>query len=135
MTTTDTLLAELADVLDRAAKLAAEMAETLRAADGPPHEMRLPGGRVAYTTMRCGEIVPGMWVDVVDGNDLWRQVESVMLDDSDEWVHLAMSEWCAEIRRIDDKIKVASTVDAARMAAERQAQQAEAYDQACEARS
>lgn len=35
----------------------------------------------------------------------------------------------------DDKVKVASTVDGARLAAERKAMQAEAYDTACEART
>ena len=39
MTTTDTLLADLADVLDRASKLAAQMAETLAPASYWPERM------------------------------------------------------------------------------------------------
>ena len=98
--------------------------------EAPPQEMRLPGGDVAYQTVRAGEVVPGMWVEV-DG--AWRQVVGVpptaiggvllMFGDADNQHHL-----------VDEKVKVASTVDGARLAAERKAQQAEAYDQACEAR-
>ena len=67
MTTTDTLLADLADVLDRASKLAAQMAETLA---GPPVDMLAP----AYHPERNGRfggLAPGdrvMW----DGQ--WREV-------------------------------------------------------------
>ena len=54
MTTTDTLLADLADVLDRASKLAAQMAETL--ADRPSYHPERDG--------TLGELEPGdsfMW--------------------------------------------------------------------------
>lgn len=114
--------------------LANARAQLLKAAmepDGPPHEMRLPGGDVAYQTIRAGEVVPGMWVMPL-GAAVWRQVDEVgMTPDgvaqlvSDKYVYPCIA---------DDKVKVASTVDGARLAAERQAQRAEAYDQACEAR-
>ncbi len=67
MTTTDTLLADLADVLERAAKLAAELSATLA---GPPVDMLAE----AYHPERMGtlgELKPGDRV-MLDGR--WREV-------------------------------------------------------------
>ncbi len=103
-------------------------------AEGPPAEMRLPGGDVAYQTMRAGEVVPGMWVE--NGAGCWHQVTAIRLGTTStaEMVRVEYDDdffWCG----VDTKVKVASTVDGARLAAERKAMQAEAYDTACEART
>lgn len=101
---------------------------------GPPAEMRLPGGSVAYQSIRAGEVVPGMWVQVPGGDD-WLQVEATHAHPYRIKVELTFCDAHAEWFSTEHKVKVASTVDGARLAAERQAQQAEAYDQACEART
>lgn len=64
MTTTDTLLADLADVLDRASKLAARMAETLAV---PPSYWPERDGTL-------GQLEPG---DRVAWEYQWREVRSV----------------------------------------------------------
>lgn len=100
---------------------------------GPPAEMRLPSGDVAYQTIRAGEVVPGMWVAAFRPFDSWRQVTAMRATGPDE----VRFEYGYELEtfELDDKVKVASTVDGARLAAERKAMQAEAYDTACEART
>lgn len=101
--------------------------------EGPPAEMRLPSGDVAYQTIRAGEVVPGMWVAAFRPFDSWRQVTAMRATGPDE----VRFEYGYELEtfELDDKVKVASTVDGARLAAERKAMQAEAYDTACEART
>lgn len=75
MTTTDTLLADLADVLDRASKLAAQMAETLAIPDDPLRAYRLPGGRVAYQEEAARWVEVGDWIQAVHGDEgNWAQV-------------------------------------------------------------
>lgn len=100
-------------------------------AEGPPAEMRLPGGDVAYQTIRAGEVVPGMWVEhmgqwmhVVTCRPWGASSVDFIFDGNHGWAF-----------SVDKKVKVASTVDGARLAAERQAQRDEAYDTACEART
>lgn len=104
--------------------------DTDRYVSGPPGHMRTADGRVAYTTVRAGEVVPGMWVS---WRGEWLQVDTIRPIGSEgvdittgdrSWAHL-----------MDTKVKVATTPEAQRLEAERQAQRAEAYDQACEART
>lgn len=108
------------------------------ATEGPPAEMRLPGGDVAYQTVRAGEVVAGVWVDV-DEHDEWRMVRRSWMGTDPitlrHMVSLAFDDAGTRWLMPDDKVKVASTVDGARLAAERKAMQAEAYDTACEART
>lgn len=108
------------------------------ATEGPPAEMRLPGGDVAYQTVRAGEVVAGVWVDV-DEHDEWRMVRRSWMGTDPitlrHVVSLAFDDALTLWLMPDDKVKVASTVDGARLAAERKAMQAEAYDTACEART
>jgi hypothetical protein len=82
MTTTDTLLADLADVLDRASKLAAQMAETLAIPDDPLREYRLPGGRVAYQEETVEHVMAGDWFQRRHGDTEWHQVERAPGSDS-----------------------------------------------------
>lgn len=99
--------------------------------DGPPGHMMTAGGRVAYTTVRAGEVVPGMWV-VRCGQ--WRQV--VHVSPFGDWrVVFGLDNDMGHGCHPNDKVKVATTPEAQRLEAERQAQRAEAYDQACEART
>ena len=83
MTTTDTLLSDLADVLERASKLAADLAaalagppvDMLAIPDDPLREYRLPGGRVAYQEEAARWVHLGDWVQAVHGDeDCWEQV-------------------------------------------------------------
>lgn len=83
MTTTDTLLADLADVLDRASKLARDMAgalagppvDMLAAPDDPLREFRLPSGRVAYAEEAARWVHVGDWIQAVHGDEgRWEQV-------------------------------------------------------------
>jgi hypothetical protein len=108
------------------------------ATEGPAAEMRLPGGDVAYQTVRAGEVVAGVWVDV-DEHDEWRMVRRSWMGTDPitlrHMVSLAFDDAGTRWLMPDDKVKVASTVDGARLAAERKAMQAEAYDTACEART
>lgn len=76
MTTTDTLLADLADVLERAAKLAAELSATLAIPDDPLREFRLfPGGGVGYVTTYADQLVAGDWVQACHGDTGWHRVD------------------------------------------------------------
>lgn len=103
--------------------------------EGPPAEMRLPGGDVAYQTVRAGEVVVGMWVERFDE---WyqiteaRAIRTLGLCELTYKTDHGQARWSCDP---DTKVKVASTVDGARLAAERKAMQAEAYDTACEART
>lgn len=114
-----------------AAVAAFKVNEANVAPDGPPLSMRLPSGEVAYTTMRAGEVVPGMWVW---SGGYWRQV---LLAGAcgDDRVMFTMDNDLGYACSTGLNIKVATMPEALRLAAERQAQQAEAYDQACEART
>ena len=83
MTTTDTLLADLADVLDRAAKLAKDLSATLAGPpvdmlaipDDPLREFRLPSGRVAYQEETVEHVMAGDWFQRRHGDTEWHQVE------------------------------------------------------------
>ena len=76
MTTTDTLLADLADVLDRASKLAARMAETLAAPPSYHPERAGTLGELATgdRIMTCGE---------------WREAGTVV-EHANGWSHVGL---------------------------------------------
>ena len=86
MTTTDTLLADLADVLDRASKLAKDLSATLA---GPSVDMLKPAyhpERMGYVCeIRCGDRVlfAGGWREVATWFEHHNGVVTVKFTDPD----------------------------------------------------
>ena len=98
MTTTDTLLADLADVLDRASKLAAQMADTLAGPpvtipDDPLREYRTTGGRVSYETTYAEEVKVGDWVQACHGDTDWHRVDRAKILTDPATLRLMVNVW------------------------------------------
>ena len=118
MTTTDTLLADLADVLDRASKLAKDLSTTLAgpsvdmlaAPVDPLREFRLPSGRVAYTEEAARWVHVGDWIQAVHGDEgRWEQVVGTVRADMQTCITSTdgtrtQGRWWGH----DDKVKVAT---------------------------
>lgn len=118
MTTTDTLLADLADVLDRAAKLAKDLSATLAGPpvdmlaipDDPLREFRTTGGRVSYETTYADEVKVGDWVQACHGDTDWYCATEAdaypQSDDGREWVRIVL-DGTANFWLATDAIRVA----------------------------